>query len=421
MSILQIFLSWSVANTIIISLSILLLLAYFFDITSARTRIPSVILLLLLGWGLQQLTTFLEIVPPDLSPVLPIIGTIGLILIVMEGSLELEVDRSKIRLLKQAAFGGPLAILAMAFAGALVLSKTGPYPFKDSLTNVIPLCIISSAIAIPTAANLIKRDKEFVIYESSISDIFGVILFNFIALNEVIDQHAFLDFGLDLVLMIIVSLIATIGLSLLLNRISHPVKFVPIVLLMVLIYATSKIYHLPSLLFIMVFGLFIGNAREISQLKMFKRFSWDELDKEVNRFEELITEITFLVRSVFFLLFGFLLKTSEVLDPSTFIWSAGIVVLIYGIRALQLWVSGLPMLPLLFIAPRGLITILLFLSISPNVRLSIINNSLITQVIVLSALIMMVGMIGVRKEKELKEPKEAAPIVTDGANPTTTV
>lgn len=409
------------ANTIIISLSILLLLAYFFDITSARTRIPSVILLLLLGWGLQQLTTFLEIVPPDLSPVLPIIGTIGLILIVMEGSLELEVDRSKIRLLKQAAFGGPLAILAMAFAGALVLSKTGPYPFKDSLTNVIPLCIISSAIAIPTAANLIKRDKEFVIYESSISDIFGVILFNFIALNEVIDQHAFLDFGLDLVLMIIVSLIATIGLSLLLNRISHPVKFVPIVLLMVLIYATSKIYHLPSLLFIMVFGLFIGNAREISQLKMFKRFSWDELDKEVNRFEELITEITFLVRSVFFLLFGFLLKTSEVLDPSTFIWSAGIVVLIYGIRALQLWVSGLPMLPLLFIAPRGLITILLFLSISPNVRLSIINNSLITQVIVLSALIMMVGMIGVRKEKELKEPKEAAPIVTDGANPTTTV
>jgi len=410
-----------VANTIIISLSILLLLAYFFDITSARTRIPSVILLLLLGWGLQQLTTFLEIVPPDLSPVLPIIGTIGLILIVMEGSLELEVDRSKIRLLKQAAFGGPLAILAMAFAGALVLSKTGPYPFKDSLTNVIPLCIISSAIAIPTAANLIKRDKEFVIYESSISDIFGVILFNFIALNEVIDQHAFLDFGLDLVLMIIVSLIATIGLSLLLNRISHPVKFVPIVLLMVLIYATSKIYHLPSLLFIMVFGLFIGNAREISQLKMFKRFSWDELDKEVNRFEELITEITFLVRSVFFLLFGFLLKTSEVLDPSTFIWSAGIVVLIYGIRALQLWVSGLPMLPLLFIAPRGLITILLFLSISPNVRLSIINNSLITQVIVLSALIMMVGMIGVRKEKELKEPKEAAPIVTDGANPTTTV
>ncbi len=392
------------ANTIIISLSILLLLAYFFDITSARTRIPSVILLLLLGWGLQQVTTILEIVPPDLSPVLPIIGTIGLILIVMEGSLELEVNRSKIGLLKRAAVGSSLAVLAMAFGAAFILSKAGPYPFKESLTNVIPLCIISSAIAIPTAANLASHDKEFVIYESSISDIFGVIFFNFIALNAVIDHHAFIDFGVDLIIMIIVSLIATFGLSILLNRISHPVKFVPIVLLMVLIYATSKIYHLPSLLFIMVFGIFIGNTNELSKLKPLQRFRWEELSREVDRFEELITEITFLVRSVFFLLFGFLLKTEEVLDSSTFIWSAGIVGLIYLVRAAQLRLSGLPLAPLLFIAPRGLITILLFLSILPGDSLPLINNSLLTQVIILTAVVMMVGMIGVKKEKEVVAP-----------------
>lgn len=405
------------ANTIIITLSVLLLLAYLFDITSARTRIPSVILLLLLGWGLQQVTTFLNFTPPDLSPVLPIIGTIGLILIVMEGSLELEVNRSKIQLLKRAAWGASLAVVVMALAAAFILSKAGPYSFKAALTNVIPLCIISSAIAIPTAANLASHDKEFVIYESSISDIFGVILFNFIALNAVIDHHAFIDFGLDLVIMIIVSLIATFGLSLLLNRISHPVKFVPIVLLMVLIYSTSKIYHLPSLLFIMVFGIFIGNTKELSKLKLLQRFRWEELGREVDRFEELITEITFLVRSVFFLLFGFLLKTEEVLDSSTFIWSAGIVGLIYLVRAAQLRLSGLPLAPLLFIAPRGLITILLFLSILPDDSLPLINNSLLTQVIILTALVMMVGMIGAKKEKDVVAPmpvEEAG----KGASPT---
>jgi Kef-type K+ transport system membrane component KefB len=40
--------------TIIISLCLLLLIAYLFDLTAARTKIPSVILLLLLGWMVRE-------------------------------------------------------------------------------------------------------------------------------------------------------------------------------------------------------------------------------------------------------------------------------------------------------------------------------------------------------------------------------
>ena len=60
----------------------------------------------------------------------------------------------------------------------------------------------------------------------------------------------------------------------------------------------------------------------------------------------------------------------------------------------------LPISPLLFVAPRGLITILLFLSISTSQVLWLANKSLIIQVIVLTALIMMVGLI-------LNKPKQS--------------
>ena len=45
----------------------------------------------------------------------------------------------------------------------------------NSVIYSIPLSIISSAVAIPSAASLLKHQKEFVIYESTFSDILGVI------------------------------------------------------------------------------------------------------------------------------------------------------------------------------------------------------------------------------------------------------
>ena len=54
---------------IIIAICTLLLIAYLFDLSASKTRIPSVILLLLLGWILKQSTNFFGIHVPDLAPV----------------------------------------------------------------------------------------------------------------------------------------------------------------------------------------------------------------------------------------------------------------------------------------------------------------------------------------------------------------
>ena len=377
-------------------------MAYLFALTSAKTKIPSVLLLLILGWAIKQITVFLNIQLPDFNPALPVIATIGLVLIVLEGSLELKIDRTKTGLILKSFLGALFPIIILTFAIAYGFHYFGGYELRNCFINAIPFCIISSAIAIPSAVNLDEKSKEFVIYESSLSDIIGVLVFNFVLFNEVYDQTTFLNFGLQILLILIISLVATIGLSMLLARIDHHVKFVPIILLVVLLYTVLKIYHLPGLIFILLFGLFVGHLDKLKNLAWIGKLVSYDPAKEVEMFTVLTIEGTFLIRSLFFLVFGYLLETSELFDATTVIWAVVMVLLFLFVRTIQLAISRLPIAPLLFVAPRGLITILLFLYITPEESIALVNKSLIIQVIVLTVLVMTFGMMfsGLGDEEE---------------------
>lgn len=390
---------------VIIIFCSLLLIAYIFDLTSSKTKIPSVILLLLLGWLVRQATVILHLQLPDFSKFLPLLGTLGLILIVLEGSLELELNKSKITVIKKSIFGALIPILTIAFILSFLFQYYTECSLKTSLLNAIPFCVISSAIAIPSVRNLSSYKREFIIYESSFSDIIGVIFFNFIALNSTFGLDSFGHFGLQFLLIIVVSFVASIALSLLLSKIDHHIKFVPIILLIILIFTISEIYHLPALIFIMVFGLFIGNLDEFGRFKWINKFHPETLNEEVKKFKELTAEGAFLLRSIFFLLFGYLIETEEIINPDTFLWALGIVGIIFSIRTIQLSLSKLPLFPLLFVSPRGLITILLFLTISFENNISLVNKSLIIQVILLTALIMMFGLMFSSRRRRYKSNK----------------
>ena len=357
-------------------------------------------ILLILGWGVRQLSGLVELNIPNLTPLLPAFGTIGLILIVLEGSLELELNRSKADLIWKSFIGAFIPILVLAFFLGFLLTYFGYASLKVSLTNVIPLSIISSSIAIPSVKALSSSNREFIIYESSLSDIIGVLFFNFVTLNEYIGFTSIGNFSVEVLLIIAISFVATLGLAYLLNKIDHHIKFAPIILLVILIYFISKIYHLPGLVFILLFGLFLGNLDELKRFKRIRKFNPAGLNKEVVKFKEIIIEATFLVRTLFFLLFGYFIETSELFNPDTFMWAIIIVTSIFVIRAGQLKLSKIPLSPLMFIAPRGLITILLFLSIPASQNIPVVNRSLIIQVIILTTLIMMIGLMSYKQKKE---------------------
>lgn len=394
---------------IILVLCLLVLLAYIFDLTSPKTKIPSVLLLLVLGFLVRQLSNFFGVTLIDLQEVLPILGSIGLILIVLEGALELELSRDKLPVVKRAVLIGCIPLIIFALLLAYVFQYITDWDYKTCLTNAIPLAIISSSVAIPSVRSFRKADREFVIYESSISDIIGVIFFNFIVMHDTIGFMALGSFFVQLIIIIIISFIATGSLSFLLSRLDHHIKFVPIIFLVILIYEISKEFHLPSLVFILVFGLFLNNLNLIGEVKLIQQLKPKVLRREVNKFREITIEATFLVRALFFLLFGYLIHTSELLNTDVLLFSAAITLSIYILRAIALKLSGIKLIPLLFIAPRGLITILLFLSIIPELRLPFINRSMIIQIVILTSLVMMMGTILSKKEPTVETTAEDGP------------
>lgn len=383
--------------SIIITLSILLLLAYVFDITASITKIPSVILLLLLGFSTKLITDNLHITVPNLNPILPILGTVGLILIVLEGSLEIEINKAKLPLIFRSSLVALLPLLVISFGLAYYLYVVAHVPLKLALANAIPIGVISSSIAIPSAKNLLNDEKAFITYESSLSDIFGVIFFNFITLNDNIGTQTFGHFLLELLAMLAISFVATLLLAGLLDKIKHHIKFVPIIILVLLIYDISKLFHLPALIFILIFGLFIGNIDQLRHYKFIQKFHPVDFSNNVHKFREITTELAFLIRALFFILFGFLIDIEHVLNSDTILLALCITFVIFLTRFIVLKIFKTPINPLVFIAPRGLITILLFLSIPLAQQTEQIDESLIIQIIILTAFIMMVGLMQYKK------------------------
>ncbi len=388
------------AEIFIVGICIILLLSYVFDITSKFTKVPSVIFLLALGWFLNQVGGLFNIIIPNLNVILPILGTVGLILIVLEGSLELELNRSTVNVVKKSALIAlvPLVIIAVSFA--IFLKVEWGIPYKQALINIIPFCIISSSIAIPSAINLSHEKRQFVTYESSLSDIIGVIFFNFASFGTVISVGGALYFSAQFLLMLLISVVASLVLAFLLAKIDHHIKYGPIIILNILIYQISKIYHLPALIFILFFGLVLGNVDELKNVKIMRNFRFTKLTREVRHFKDVVIEATFIVRTLFFLVFGFVLKTEDIIDQSSLVWSVSIVVAIYVLRVIFLKLGKMDLQPLFYIAPRGLITVLLFLSIAPKERFPYLNESVVIQVILLTTFIMMLGLLFEKKAKQ---------------------
>ncbi len=150
----------------------------------------------------------------------------------------------------------------------------------------------------------------------------------------------------------------------------------------------------------MIFGLVIGNINKIKEYKYLAYFKPEKLKTEVNTFKEIVMEATFLIRTLFFLLFGFLIELNEVFNYHTIFWSTSIVLGILLVRVIVLSFLRLSIGKFMFIAPRGLITILLFLSIDPSNRIAIVNNSMVIQVILISVILMMLGVMFTKSNQE---------------------
>lgn len=404
--------------TVLFVLPLLVIFSYLFDSFARKTKFPAVILLMLTGIlirGFMEAYGYQDI--GFIDDLIPILGTVGLILIVLEGALELEINREKLPIILK-GFLSALIILILNVVGiSMLLQWLLKIGINDAVIFSIPLSIISSAVAIPSAANLIKRDKEFVIYESTFSDILGIMLFNYIV-NQVGKNQPLISIEsigsliLQILGVVAISLLITYTLFKLLQNITHNVKFFLILSLLILVYAIGKYFHLPALVTIFIFGVFLSNV-DVLLPKFLKRYlNLSQTEKGLHEFHILTAESTFIVKTFFFLFFGFSVVISDFTSPEPLFYGLLIFGIMFVIRYLYLSVSTLKIKPstLVYMSPRGLISILLFLQIKDlNVivtKNTIVDERLLLVVIVSSMLFMIFGTMGSKSSRELSVPNK---------------
>lgn len=341
--------------------AIILLTAFAIERFSKALQIPSVIVMIMAGLASKHLLAQWGVSFEGMAELVPIIGTFGLILIVLEGALDIELRPNRMRLagtaISVAVAGFFLCGAVFAALAFLVL----PLSLVQAATLAVPFAVISSAVAIPSSHFLPAHDREFIVYESSLSDILGVLVF-FALLNS--DgtlggtMSSLVGGG---VLSLILSAVCSVGLVLVLMRIDGHIRFIPILAGLFFLYAIGKMLHLSPLLLVLFFGLVLNNPTLITRSGPFRGWMDETYEATLNEFKVLVRELTFAVRGFFFILLGYWTDLSDLASPNAWIAAAIILVILYAGRFALLKISRHEIASALtWIAPRGLITVLLF-------------------------------------------------------------
>ncbi|MGP1991185.1 cation:proton antiporter domain-containing protein [Zobellia laminariae] len=389
----------------IIGASAIVIISFWFNGISKKTNIPSVLMLIVLGVALQfglkyVLGTEIDF-EKNLRGTLEIIGTVGLIMIVLEAALELELKREKlVPILKSMAIA-LIGLVASAWVAALVL-----YQFIDGMTMqsawlyATPLSILSSAIIIPSVSGLKEEKKEFHIYESTFSDIMGIMMFYFLTggLDPETDSGP-VAFAGNIVLTIVIAIIASYALVLIFQKIKSQAKQFLLIAVLLLLYAIGKKMHLSSLIIILIFGLVIANVKLFFPGKTAIFLEKEKMQQVFHELHIITLETAFVVRTFFFVIFGVTIVLASLMSLNVAMVSILIIASIYVIRFLILRIFiGKDILPQAFIAPRGLITILLFYAIPAEAEIAGFESGILLFVIIATSLIMTWAMIRDKKK-----------------------
>lgn len=381
---------------LIIGASLIVVLSFFFNGISKKTNIPAVLMLIVLGILIKLGLEFFVPEIPDFAASLEILGTIGLIMIVLEAALELELKREKlVPILKSMAIA-LIGLIGSAYVAALILYQFIPnMTMQSAWLYATPLSILSSAIIIPSVGGLSEVKKEFHIYESTFSDIMGIMMFYFLTgkLNPAEDAGV-IGFAGNLVLTIVIAVIASYAIILIFQRIKSQAKLFLLIAVLLLLYAIGKKMHLSSLIIILVFGLIVKNVNLFFPGKTRIFLEAKRMQQIYHELHIITLETAFVVRTFFFVIFGITIVLATLLSVNVAIVSLLIIASIYAIRFVILLVFvGKDMLPQLFIAPRGLITVLLFYAIPLEAQIEGFESGILLFVIIATSLVMTWAMI----------------------------
>lgn len=397
------------AYIFIIGLCVVIIISFFCNVLARRTNIPSVLILIFLGVGIQQLLNYLQ-VPVNFYNTLEVLGIVGLIMIVLEAALDLRLSREKWPIIWKSFTIAALSLGLTSIAISFVIRLLFPgLDFVSSMVYALPLSIMSSAIIIPSVAHITSYKREFLIYESTFSDILGIMVFYMIVENVDVEGMRQLSFAIggNIIVTIVTSVVLSYILLYVIQNIRGEAKFFLFLAVMVLLYAIGKLFHLSSLIIILMFGLLLRNYRVLLFWKLREWLDDSKIAVVFDQFKMITIETSFLVRTFFFVVFGMTLPLITLTSWRVWLVSIIFLVITYSLRyALFYVIERKDTMPQTFIAPKGLISILLFIAIPESLKSEGIENGVLFVVIISTSIIMAWSLISHSKRDEIEGDTE---------------
>lgn len=362
---------------------------------------PSVLLLLFAGVGFRILSDTYNstIIFPD--TLVETLGVVGLTMIILEAGLDLKLSRNRFKLIRDSFFSALVLLILSTTLLTAIFYYWLQAPVEKCLAYAIPLSIMSSSIVIPSLHPLSEQKKEFLVYEASFSDILGILVFNYFMADETLTFRSLGVFSGSILVSVVLSLVFSFLLFLILARTKLNIKFFLIFALLILIYAGGKILHLPSLIIILAFGLMINNWEMIRLPWLRNFFPPAQVDSLRHLLHSITAESSFLIRTFFFILFGYAINLQLLSTYPVIMVGSMVVLALFILRLLYLrFFVKTNVFPESFFIPRGLITIVLFYKIPEKFRLNSFDEGILFFVILTTGIIMTLGMIFYKKKPD---------------------
>jgi Na+:H+ antiporter len=360
--------------TVFAMLGGLLVLAYVANRLFRQTRIPDVIVLMAAG---VLLGPVFHIIDRQLfEPISHLFGTLALVLILFEAGLELDI-RDTIRHF-------PAGLLLSVFTYALsvlfvvlILTKGFHNGIGEALLYGAVLGCTSGSITLPVLQQIEASvaAKTTLLLDASLSDTLAVltvgVLLNLQVSSERLASNFAITFLYQMAFSLALAAAAAALWSLVLPKLSEQ-RFWQVLTFssVLLLYASAELIHANGLITVLGFGLGLSNFRKVGRQLLgqypLAGAPGQEPHLQILNFH---SEISFLVRSFFFVLIGVLVHVQGLTRYIPLV--AGILGAIILARWLAaratgwLWLGGHALereLPV-WIFPRGLITVVLALEV----------------------------------------------------------
>jgi cell volume regulation protein A len=350
----------------------LVVLAFLAEEAFERLRLPPVLVLMACGLILGPATGLLP--AQRFAEVAPHFGAIAFLLILFEGGLDLELQAVVSRLRAGVTLG------VVGFAVSLVLAAAVGWVGQLGVTRALALGLVlapvSGAIVIPIAGKLGLRDeaRTTVVLEAALADVLGVL--GMALLVRIITGGGLVGLvALGSVLAAVFSVVAGLVGGLVWPRALRWLgerRFVDVLSFGVALalWGFAELIGASGALAVLVFGLTLANEGSLlKSLGLPAETASATARRAARRLHRFIGELTFLVRTFFFVFLGVVVRFAH-LPARRYLEALAVFILFLAGRALVLKVlSGRAILTLtpreqtavFLLQPRGLVSAVLAL------------------------------------------------------------